>query len=496
MGDKKHLDRIFQEKLKDFEAIPDDAVWDKISSRLNEKKDDRKVIPIWWKLAGVAAALILLLTVGNLIFDQKDPIQSIPVAVDEKASEESTIDSQSESITSPKENPNKNNLNPEKVQNISDTNKAVVESGISKNTNSTENSEAIQQKKNISASPSINTSNLVTNKDYQALEEVKDNAKKPVNKEAISKEKELIEDQSQKAIVTSETESKAQDIGNKAQDIINNKSPEDLIVEQEKEKIPLTEDVIVNIEDINEEEKESLNRWQVSPNFAPVYFNAFGDGSTIHEQLVYNDKSGDFNLSYGVNVSYAVTKRLTVRSGVNKVNLGYSTNDIIIYENVNASAANTNLFRNIKLNNAAQSLSFVSGNNLGFVQSPSILPGESMAFLNQDMAFIEIPIEIKYRLSDKKVGFSFVGGFSTFLLSDNEVSYELRGDNTILGEANNINDVSYSANFGFGLDYNFSKNMSFNVDPMFKYQISTFNNTSGSFKPYFIGVYSGLNIKF
>jgi hypothetical protein len=94
------------------------------------------------------------------------------------------------------------------------------------------------------------------------------------------------------------------------------------------------------------------------------------------------------------------------------------------------------------------------------------------------------------------VGFSFVGGFSTFLLSDNEVSYELRGDNTILGEANNINDVSYSANFGFGLDYNFSKNISFNVDPMFKYQISTFNNTSGSFRPYFIGVYSGLNIKF
>ena len=496
MGDKKHLDRIFQEKLKDFEAIPDDAVWDKISSRLNQKKDDRKVVPVWWKLAGIAAALVLLLTVGNLFFDQKDPIQNIPVVVDDKASEESTIDSQNESITSPKEDLNKNNLNPEKAQNISDANNAVVESGNSKSTNSTGNSGTIQQKQNISANPSTNVSIVVTNKDYQALKEVKDKASKSVNKEAIAKEKELIEDQSRNAIVTSEIESKAQDIGNKAQDIMNNKSPEDLIVEQEKEKIPLTEDVIVNIEDINEEEKESLSRWQVSPNFAPVYFNAFGDGSTIHEQLVYNDKSGDFNLSYGVNVSYAVTKRLTVRSGVNKVNLGYSTNDIIIYENVNASAANTNLFRNIKLNNAAQSLSFVSGNNLGFVQSPSILPGESMAFLNQDMTFIEIPVEIKYRLSDKKVGFSFVGGFSTFLLSDNEVSYELRGDNTILGEANNINDVSYSANFGFGLDYNFSKNISFNVDPMFKYQISTFNNTSGSFRPYFIGVYSGLNIKF
>jgi len=27
MGDKKHIDRIFQEKLKDFEVFPDAEVW-------------------------------------------------------------------------------------------------------------------------------------------------------------------------------------------------------------------------------------------------------------------------------------------------------------------------------------------------------------------------------------------------------------------------------------------------------------------------------------
>ena len=69
MSDKKHIDRIFQEKLKDFEATPDKAVWDNISSQLNQKKKNRKVIPFWWKLTGVAASLILLLTVGNLIFN-------------------------------------------------------------------------------------------------------------------------------------------------------------------------------------------------------------------------------------------------------------------------------------------------------------------------------------------------------------------------------------------------------------------------------------------
>ena len=279
-------------------------------------------------------------------------------------------------------------------------------------------------------------------------------------------------------------------------DKIVNMQEEKLVVDKEKEKIPLTEDVIANDEDIYEEEKENLNRWQVSPNIAPVYFNAFGDGSSIHEQLVYNEKSGDINLSLGVNVSYALSDKLTIRSGINRMNLGYSTNDVVVYENISPTAANSNMFRNIKLNNAVQNFSFISGSNFGFVQSPTLLPGESMAFLNQDMTFYEIPLELKYKLSNKKVGVSIIGGFSTLMLSDNEVSYEINGENTVLGEAVNLNDVSFSANFGLGLDYKFSKNMSLNIDPMFKYQMNTFNNTSGTFKPYIIGVYSGLNFKF
>ena len=60
MSNKKHIDRLFQEKFKDFERTPDDAVWSKIEAQLNKKKK-RRVIPIWWRYAGVAALLLLLL---------------------------------------------------------------------------------------------------------------------------------------------------------------------------------------------------------------------------------------------------------------------------------------------------------------------------------------------------------------------------------------------------------------------------------------------------
>ena len=33
MSDKKHIDRLFQEGFKDFEATPSDAVWENIEAQ-------------------------------------------------------------------------------------------------------------------------------------------------------------------------------------------------------------------------------------------------------------------------------------------------------------------------------------------------------------------------------------------------------------------------------------------------------------------------------
>ena len=69
MSDKKHIDRLFQERFKDFEANPDPNVWNDIQSSLNANKKRRRVIPLWWKISGVAALLILSFTIGNFIYN-------------------------------------------------------------------------------------------------------------------------------------------------------------------------------------------------------------------------------------------------------------------------------------------------------------------------------------------------------------------------------------------------------------------------------------------
>src|SRR5690606_12142104 len=116
-------------------------------------------------------------------------------------------------------------------------------------------------------------------------------------------------------------------------------------------------------------------------------------------------------------------------------------------------------------------------------------------FLNQSLEYIEIPLEVEFSLLDNKIGLNIIGGASTFLLDGNMISHNSPIAKIELGEANNLNDVSFSANIGLGLNYNFSSQFQFDLEPILKYQINTFNQGSG-LNPYIFGIYSGLTFKF
>lgn len=89
-----------------------------------------------------------------------------------------------------------------------------------------------------------------------------------------------------------------------------------------------------------------------------------------------------------------------------------------------------------------------------------------------------------------------MGGFSTYVLYQNNVSLTSFGKTTSLGEASNINSINFSGNVGFDLNYNVSKKIYLNASPMLKYQFNTFSGETGGFKPYFLGIYAGLNFRF
>ena len=63
MKENKNIERLFQEKFKDFEVTPPDFVWENIQEKLHPKEKKRRVIPFWFKTAGIAVSFIAIMSV-------------------------------------------------------------------------------------------------------------------------------------------------------------------------------------------------------------------------------------------------------------------------------------------------------------------------------------------------------------------------------------------------------------------------------------------------
>lgn len=471
MKEKKHIDRLFQEGFKDFEATPKDAIWQNIEAKLNQNKKKRRVIPLWWRYAGIAALLLLLLTIGSLYFNNNNSLPANQIVDTENVfPEKSTI-------------PNKE---------IISSNNIVVDNNDNKDSNRLSNSQnSIQSTNNNFSNNNISTSSIqsdnqkqiLINKNSPSINSPEENSPAKIDQRGSDN---VI---SEMGITDEKTNSNKQDISS----IADNKTQENNPLMNSNAKNNSTiEEAMAELK--KDDEATNLNKWSVGTHAAPIYFNSLGKGSSLDAQFNENSKSGEVTMSYGVSASYALNKSLSIRSGINKVNLGYNTNNVIVFESIGLSS-NSNALKNVDTNNSGENFSLISGENVSnLINEPFIKTSNTS--VNQSLGFIEIPLEIEYALINKKFGFNIIGGFSSFILSNNELFSEFNGNRTRIGEATNLNKVSYSANFGLGLNYKITKKLDLNLEPLFKYQINTFNNTSGNFKPYFIGVYTGIGLKF
>ncbi len=254
-------------------------------------------------------------------------------------------------------------------------------------------------------------------------------------------------------------------------------------------------------EQIDEEKiaEEPSSRWSAGPNVAPVYFNAMGEGSPIDPGFSPNAKSGSTNLSYGVSIAYAVTKKLSVRSGIHKAEYGYNTNNVGFSPTLAASTSGR--LQNIDFASGPENFAESSPNS-NLDSSNDLAPEFSSlnaardGTIAQSFGYLEVPLELDYALIDRRFGVNLVGGISSLFLIDNSVILNSGELTTEIGEARNLNDLNFSTNIGFGVNYKFTPKVQLNIEPVFKYQLNTFSNVSGDFRPFSIGVYSGLNFKF
>lgn len=479
MNDKKNIERLFQEKFKDFDTAPPENMWERIDTSLDKKaKQDRKVIPIWWKLGGAAAAIALLILFGDLFFNSSEstlPNTNIITNTEQETNKENgknTLDENStiktnDAVANSANKTNKEELTNSKINNpktpLTNTN-----SGIASQNSSSENK--------IEQSPEEHNKNKNYIKDNTLVEITSEEKKKENTVDKNITEKQSIAENNMKEENPSEKNNKYE-----------KKSLLDVVAEMEKE------------EELATVKNPKTSRWTVNPNVAPVYYNSLSKGSPINGEFSSNTKEGVINMSYGINVAYNVSKRLSVRSGINNVNMGYNTNDVNFGPAVFGASQSLSTIdfksnqTSLNVSSSDKSPSFSPNSNSQFeAKTENVSEGN----MKQEFGYIEVPMELKYRLVDKRFGVNIIGGMSSLFLTSNEVSIQSSSLTTEVGEANNLNDLSFSTNIGVGLDYQLSNKLLFNLEPMFKYQLNTFSREDGGFSPYILGVYTGLSFKF
>ena len=422
MKEHKNIDRLFQEKFRDFEFSPPERIWSHVEKNIDLQSKSRSGFKWVW-MGGVAVGLALLLFLNN---EFNNSFQS------PSNKEFTNINSKTQSLPK-KANEKTNETESFNFLNfISFTRKTIFD------TFKKDKKIVVEPKRNDNSISTVNAAQITG----KAPEKTKGNF-------------------SIKNKNNSETT-----YGNGAFEFSNNKKSSIDLLSTDK-------------------------RWSVSTVAAPVYLGGFEkENSSIDPLMNENLKQGKLSSAYGVQVAYQLNKRFSVQSGVHMVDFAYRTNNIDMSINSHISK-----FTNINYNKNSNLLSLNTDATFSHELNKSSNDSQK-GDLIQVYGYIEIPLEAKYRLnSESDLGINLIGGFSTLLLNKNEVYVEVSDFTNKLGEATNLNSLNFSGNFGVELEYKVYKNINFNLVPMFKIQTQTLNDTN-SFKPYSIGLYSGLNLRF
>ena len=552
MKDNKNIERLFQEKFKDFEALPPQDSWDIIASRLNEKKKKKRIVPIWFEFSGIAASLFII---GSLIWNFSGESNTTEVPNSNNTivnTEDSKGNSNNSNITSPnneaivydsqsneenldkKSNNSINQYNEKsideklvksKLKNNSSRRNGLVSNGklqndidassnqkgfkkgknnFKKQSSSVTNSEkalVANTEKNKAKRKSKSKSNK-NNSDFENLfddNNVVDNNredKNAINKETIDA---FFENKTSNTTTITNNDSNIKQTNNSDVVVSNEIITQDstLVAEVSKETNLLEELLKEKEAGKNEDEKEEKrSKWAISTNASPVYFNSLAQGSSIDQQFDSNSKNYATTLSLGIAGSYAINNKLSLKTGVNNINISYNTIDVLFDARMNNVENN---IPTISRNPEASNMVFSS--KVGNVETLSddvenVIIENNVGALQQNISYIEVPLELSYKLLDKKFGIEVIGGMSTLFLNQNNISLVANGVEMEVGRANNLNNIHFSSNVGLGFRYNFWNSFNANFQPMFKYQINTFSENSGNFKPYFIGLYTGVSFSF
>lgn len=442
MDIKKNIDRLFQEKLEGLEVTPQPEVWDAIEARLQKKK--RRVLPLWWMLGGIASMVII----GGILY---------PFVTSNPSDIEEVI------ITESKDNPIDHNLE--------------------------ENTEPQVLPQEKTSETVVANKSEITREPINQIEKINKNTH---HKKTLIAYENSVSGKEVEGSLPEHKKSVPQSVQEENK-VANNQSflqKEDSIVQKTFVKKNLMAEVAK--QDSVSTTTPERNRWSISPVVAVTHNNSFSNTSSIDKSLNTANTQGGNTFSYGVKLAYQLDKKWAIQSGLFVQKIGFSNSHLSVLNNVR-----TNAFENIDYSSEPVFLVSSENSSLDVNKISAANIETTDASLQQNYSYYEVPVEIKYTvLEGEKFSSKLVTGFSSLFLNQNDISITSKKLTKSLGKANNLNTVNFSGNFGLDFEYSISKKIRFAVNPMLKIQLHTFSKNSNDFKPYTLGVYSGIIYQF
>ncbi len=497
MDKNRNIDHIFEEGLTNFSEAPPAYVWDAIGSSVQGAKKDRKILIIWRSLA--AAAFIGLIFLGGVFWNKLSEPNTFAESNTLKPKEatldinENTI-AQQNNITPPEENKS------HKI--ILSENKTVI--------NTVDKKKLIlvaDNKKHAYSTHKENNNIAITHPKKSTYSEKKTNVNNlsPIGKRELASNNievpKKLETKVNIALINYPEVNATQLFNYKNNTIIHNNAVNKLFYAYEKN-IPKTKN-----------EKKAL-QFALGGQFSPSY--SYRETSTGNSSSVAAKEGGIMSYTGGINLNIKTKKKWGIETGIYYAQVGQKFSNPLVggRENMLYNSASTagiesktanlqNSLGDIKIENTAQqglmqeiatSTSKVHLNaDINTYKSQNEL---QTITIQQELGYIEIPFLLRYELVDKSFGLSISGGMSTNLLIGNNAYKIDDNSKNRIGEMENINNINYSAILGFGLRTPIFKTLDLNLEPRVRYFINSVTESGASYKPYSIGIYTGISYKF
>ena len=252
---------------------------------------------------------------------------------------------------------------------------------------------------------------------------------------------------------------------------------------------------------------EPGQRFMVGASLSPsMGLSPQGQDARLAELM--NSERARPSYTTGLTFGYRISDRLTIHSGIGLASLGQTINDVDVFAGLSdfyavksnylysvetasgmIRAGNTDLY----LTDAANRVgSLVQG-----ADPPKYNLTQVGSEIRQVFRYLELPLLLRYKVIDGRMGLNLSGGVAYGLLVDN-TAYTGQGSDMIrVGHTEGVNPYNFSSQLGLGMEYDISTNISFNLEPVLRYYMTPISNISGAlYRPYSLGIYSGLFFKF